>query len=470
MRLIISLAVMTILIPGCATLPAPPAGSATPDLPQAWSTASSAVSEPVMPGWLDDFHAPGLDVLVDEALRTNPDLKIMVARVTAAQARAQAAGATRRPNVSLEFTARRGKRAPSGLAASSANLISTFGLDANIAWEVDLWNRLGDEAKASVADVYAVEADYAAARLILAANVARTWSSATEASAQVRLSERTVASFRQVRTVIEERYRAGLTTALDVRFARENVATAESFLAQRRREADALSRALEILLGRYPAAVLTMDISLPRVRKAVPAGLPAEILARRPDLRAGEMRLEAAGSRLSAARKNRLPGIRLTGSTGTASAELSNLLNWDQLVWSLLAGITQPIFSGGRLSAEQTLAEAGHQEAWAAYAQMVLTAFREVETTLSAESFYNIQETALGVASEEAQAAAVLAFEHYGQGLIDIVTLLDAQRRAFTAESDRLRTIRQRLNNRVDLYLALGGDFNSDENNEKVAP
>jgi multidrug efflux system outer membrane protein len=259
--------------------------------------------------------------------------------------------------------------------------------------------------------------------------------------------------------VIEERYRAGIVTALDVRLARENEATARSVLAQRRREHDAATRSLEVLLGRYPAGGLRPPAALPAVVRPVPVGLPSELLERRPDLVAARTRLAAADARARAARKNRLPSISLTATGGTASDRLRDLLDWDHLVWSLVSGITQPLFSGGRLSAESALAKARDREALAAYARAALDAFREVEAALNAEGHYTEQERALRTAASESREAASLAAERYGQGLIDIVTLLESQRRAFNAESARLRTVRDRLDNRVDLYLALGGDF-----------
>lgn len=403
-----------------------------------------------------------------EALTANRDLQSAAARVDAARAQARISGASLWPDADLSFSAQRSKRTPSGLVVGSSPAVTRFGLDANISWEADLWSRLNDQSKAAGLTAEATEADYESARLSLVASVSKAWFSVAESSAQILLAEHTVESFRRAGNTIEERYRRGLASALDVHLARENVATAESSLAQWRRERDGATRVLEALLGRYPSAALTSAGVLPEVRDPVPAGLPASLLSRRPDLLAAEMRLRAASYRLTAARKNLLPSIRLTASAGTASSALSNLLDWNQLVWSLLGSVTQPLFQGGQLSAERALAAADHRELWAAYAQIVLTAFREVESTLAAEQWYLDQEAALDVASSEAGAAVSLAFEQYGQGLIDIVTLLETQRRAFTAESNRLRTIRQRLDNRVALYLALGGPFEAPAKETKV--
>jgi multidrug efflux system outer membrane protein len=467
-----ALAATALLAAGCAAGPVAVPREALPEAPAAW-TAVSARSEAAttaaeVGGWLDDFDAPGLPELVARALDANPDLAAAGARVAAARAQARIAGAPRLPSATLGLDAARTKRAPSGISATSASPVTTYGLDATVAWEADLWGRLGDTARAAVAERTAAEADYRAARLALAAEVAREWFALAEAEQQVNLATRTVASFGRSREVIEERYRTGLVDALDVRLARENEATARATRAQRLRERDGAVRALEVLLGRYPAAELAAADGLPKVRRPVPVGLPAELLERRPDLVAAEARLHAAGSRIGAAKKARLPSVTLTAAGGTASDRLHNLLDWDYLVWSLVGGITEPLFAGGRISGEVDLARARGDEAVADYATAVLGAFREVEAALSAEAHYAGQSQALSVAAAESGQAAELALERYTQGLTDIVTLLEAQRRAFTAESARLRTAREALDNRVDLYLALGGDFATDPPTEAM--
>jgi multidrug efflux system outer membrane protein len=454
---------LAVLAAGCASGPPPMerAGLAAP--PDAWTGAPTAATVEAAPeGWLADFDAPGLADLVTEALAANPDLAAASARLAAARAQARIAGAPRLPEMDLGLTGARTKRAPSGVSAASARPVTTYTLDAQVAWEADLWGRLGNAARAAAAEARASEADLRGARLALASEVARAWFALAEAEQQALLADRTVKSFQRTRDVIESRYRSGVATALDLRLARENAATAEANQAQRDRERDAAGRALEILLGRYPSAELVAAPRLPKVARAVPAGLPSSLLTRRPDLVAAALRLDAADSRVSGAHKERLPTLRLTTSGGTASDRLKDLLDWDRVVWSLVGGLTQPLFAGGRISGDIALAQARDKEALADYAGSVLTAFREVETALAAEDRYTRQAAALEVAASESAEAADLALERYGQGLVDIVTLLESQRRAFTAESARLRTQRDRLDNRLDLYLALGGDFESD--------
>jgi multidrug efflux system outer membrane protein len=445
---------LALALNGCVTLPTQ--APQPPAVPAHWQ-APSSLENSVGQSWLDDFQAPGLVRLVEGALRHNRDLQATAARMEAARAQARIAGAPLLPQAELGLDAAR------GTSASNRSPSADFGLQAQIQWEADLWGRLGDAARAAAQDAMAAERDWRAARLSLAAAVARGWFSVIETGQQLRLARHTGESFRRSLEVIEERYRRGLDSALEVRLARTDVAAADANLAARQRELDAAVRSLERLLGRYPGAALEATSELPGMRGQVPAGLPAELLARRPDLLAAEQRLSAAGERLEEARKNRLPTLSLTARGGTASEQLRDLLDWDNLVWRLLAGVVQPLFQGGRLQAEQALAKARHREAWAAYAQAVLTALSEVETALAAEARYREQEISLATATREAREAELLAEARYRQGLVDIITLLESRRRAFDAESTWLRTARERLDNRVGLYLALGGEFRVEE-------
>lgn len=448
------------LAAGCAT--GGVARPAAPDpgvaLPERW-TADPAVAATEPGAWVADFDSPRLEGLVDRALARNPDIAAAAARVSAARARAAIAGAALWPQLEAGASAARSRTVADAGGDPVARTADRFELEGRVSWEVDLWDRLGDAARAAALEAEAAGADYRAARLALAAEVARGWFAAIESRQQLELARRVAGIFRESEGIIAERYRRGIGTALDLRLARENTASAEATLAQRRREHDAAIRALEALLGRYPDAATDIPAELPALAREVPAGLPATLLERRPDLVAARERLAAASARLREAGKNRLPTVRLTGAAGTASPELADLLDLDYLVWSLFADLVQPVFEGGRLEAERVLAAADDREAWARYAAAVLTALREVETALAAEAHLADREAALERAAEEALEAAQLALERYRQGLTDIVTLLESQRRAVNAESTRLLVSRLRLENRVNLYLALGGPF-----------
>ena len=440
-----------ILGPGLEPLP-------SPVFPEQWE-ASKVGNAALSQAWLDDLSSPRLKDLVREALAQNHTLQQAAYRRAAAREKQRIAGSSLWPTLQGELDGSRARVTSSGKATTNTN----YAWEGSLRWETDLWGRIAASEKATEFQAVAAEEDFRAAQLSLAADVARNWFGLIEAGQQVRLADQAVASYQRSIAVVEEQYRAGLVDALDLRLARTDLADADTILAQNRRAQETLVRSLEILLGRYPKGELVADQTLPLVIKPVPAGLPSELLARRPDLLAAERRLTAAGEHVDAARKNRLPSLRLTARSGYASPAFRELLDWDTLVWNLVGGVIQPLFQGGKLQAEEALARLERKQLWAAYAQAVLVAFREVETALAVDLHDQTQAEALAVAVEEATLAADLALSRYRSGLVDSITLLEAQRRAYRAKNSHLRAVRERLNNRIALYLALGGDFQTQD-------
>lgn len=449
--------VVALMTAGCAALGSAPRDRTPPvAIPATWQAESSSAR---IESWLEDFQIPALSDLIREALMRNYDLNSAASRVQAARAQARIVGADPLPALQLSGGATRTKRSGVNDSSFIDNPSNRFRLQGQVSWEADLWGRLSDNTRAAYADWQTEEADYEAARLSLAANITRQWFDVIEARAQARLARETVESFDKSLDTIENRYRQGIGEALDVRLARNNLANARANLAQRRRQQRNLVRTIETLLGRYPAGEMDLPETLPEISNPVPVGLPAQLLRRRPDLLAAESGLRAAGYRLANAEKNRLPGIALTADGGTSSDALRNLVDLDFFIWSLAANLTQPIFQGGRLDAERDLARARDNEALTNYAQAALTAFREVEDALDSESFLIVQEQASRTASVEARDAEKLAQGQYRRGLTGIITLLESQRRKFNADSALIAVINLRLQNRINLHLALGGDF-----------
>jgi NodT family efflux transporter outer membrane factor (OMF) lipoprotein len=332
-----------------------------------------------------------------------------------------------------------------------------------VSWELDLWGRLGAQEAAALADLQASQADYAGARLSLIAQTTKIYFSAVEARRQLELASSTLESNRTTTARIRERYERGLRPALDLRLTEANLAASEATVHIYEAQLDAMLRQLETLLGRYPAAEVEIAAKLPPVPAAIPAGLPSELMARRPDLVAAERRLAASGARIAEAQASLYPQFSITASGGTASNELADLVDGDFRVWSLVGNLLAPLFQGGRLRAGVDLAKAGSDLSLALYADSVLRAFAEVETALAAEEILRKQEAAVAKAAEQARSAYEISERRYNGGLLDIVTLLDAQRRLFAAESQLLSVRRARLEARINLHLALGGGFETKE-------
>lgn len=434
--------------------------------------AASASNEAVIDDWWQSFGDARLNALVEQAASANPAVLQAVARARMAQAQAGISRAERFPQVTGGVTAARQRQNLSGLGAfgalapveggepsSTSFITDNYGLSVDVSWELDLWGRLSAQGQAAQADFLASRENLRAVKQSLAAQAARMYFSVIEARAQLALAERTEATVSEIARQINNRADAGIATPSDRLLANANLASAQAGVIQRREALARLTRQLEILLRDYPAGRLLTGAELPAVPPPPPAGLPAELLARRPDLRASELALTAADLRFTAARRALLPGISLTGSAGTASNELGNLLSGDAVVWSIAGRLLQPIFQAGRVRAQVDAVEGQRDEAIQAYADNALRAFAEVETALAVDAFLAEREAALEVASRDAEGAVDISFNRYREGIDPFLAVLESQQRALDSRSGYLSVRRARLENRIDLHLALGGGF-----------
>jgi len=455
---------LTGLLTSC-TLPPPETLPPLPDKAQPranWTAPYSGrtTAEPL--NWLEQFDDAGLRAAVREAVAGNPDLHAAAARMRQARIRAIRSGAARLPEIDAGLRA-----AQSGAGATGWNFGNDYALSLDISWEADVWGRIREGVSASIAEAQAAEADYAGARLSLAANAARAWCNLWEAEAQVTLGRKTVESLVKAQRAVDSAFDKGLrgATAGDVRLARTSLAAGESNLQSRLRSRDEAQRSLEALLGRYPAGAVKTSGKLPSLRREVPAGLPSTLLLRRPDISAAERRVAAALKNESAARKALLPSFRLSGALGSSSGELNDLLDYRRLAANLVQSLAQPIYRGGALRADVKLSEAQRQELVSRYASTALTAFREVETAMAAETYILAQIKSQRVFVEESVEAEKREISGYEKGLRDnadeapMLRLLEVQRRAFDSQSGLLRAQNELLQARIDLCLALGGGF-----------
>ncbi len=461
-KYILFLAFLSIVISCVPKLEKPP--DLDLNVPQNWISIETT-GEGEISQWWTRFNDPRLDELVEVVLMENYDLKAAATRLDAAAALARIAGADLYPQVSANLNASRQKRNfvgfpfggdGGGVQGFTSNL---FGLSLNVSWEIDLWGRIRAAKSAAVADFQATEADLSGYALSFIGQTVKAWFAAIEIMEQVRLSEATVKNYTTTNDQVHRRYRLGLRPSLDVRLSESNVATAEATLLLWQNQLQQVKKLLDTLLGQYPSGQIELSDKLPSIEEDVPAGLPADIVSRRPDLVAAEKRLAASYARVIESQRALYPRISLTGSTGTSTDEFKNLLNGDYSVWNLVGNLLQPIFQGGRLRAGVDLARAREAEALALYAASVLNAYSEVEIALAAEEFLSEREAALRTAVVQSLAARDLADDRYARGLSDLIEVLEAQRRAFLSQSQLIGVQRARLDNRVELYLALGGDF-----------
>ena len=344
--------------------------------------------------------------------------------------------------------------------SSSISLTESYGLNLAASWEPDLWGRLRDLTSAADADERAAIEDFRGARLSLAANAAKAYTNLISAGQQVADAQFTLESFEKNLRIIERNYKATGEGPLDIQFARTNVSSAQRTLEVRRLARQNVARTLEVLQGKYPSGGSRAKRELPSLPGSVPSGIPAGLIERRPDLAAARADIFASAKRADAARKRLLPDFSLTGSSGAAGARLSDLTSLDFLVSSISARVDQVVFDGGALKAQARGALARNDRFVNEYAQLALEAFREVEATISADRSLALQEKFLNDEVRQAEQAEKQANRDYAEGVNpNILSVLEAQRRANNARSAIIRLRNQRLQNRFDLHLALGGDF-----------
>lgn len=456
---------------GCSAMPplfSPPQLNA--EIPAQWLANYRNDNAQANPAWWTTFNDSGLNAVIAEVISHNHDLQAAAARIDTAEAEARIAGVTLYPQVQTGLDAARAKQvlgsssAPgAGLSAAGSPVSFTsnsYGVSLAISWELDVWGRIRSGVAAAIGNLQAQQADFQAAALSLTAQTAKAWFAVTEAQLQLTLANETVESFRKTARQAANRVDAGVQSPTDKHLTAANLASAETLAQQRTETLKRSLRQLEVLLGRYPAGQIDNVKVLPDVPPIPETGLPSELLSRRPDLIAAERRYAASVKRVDAAKAELLPRLSLTGSVGTSGSEIRNLLDGNYLMWTIAGNLVQPIFQGGRLIAQVDATHGREKEATQRYAQLALNAFAEVETVLAVDDNLRQREDAQQRTAKAAQQASLVAENRYGQGVDTLLAVLEGQRRSLDARSAVISAHRQRLVNRIDLYLALGGGFN----------
>ena len=440
---------------GCALKDMPPrediAKEGMPNLaaPPQWAAAGAAAGA-VGDNWLASFKEPRLDTLVKEAVVYNADLRIAAARVDTAAAYLAGAKSPLWPQVNL--LARGG-----GKMSGDSSGLSGVGLFAS--WELDLWGRVRAVVRSTEFQYQSAQLDAEYARQSIAALIAKGWILAIEARLQKAQAEASLQSAEQLAALARDRYRVGSGDDYELALAQANVETFHDTVRNLNLAYQNALRALETLLGRYPAAAVAVAEQLPRWPGDVPAGLPSELLERRPDVVAAERRVAAAFYRTEEAKAARLPKITLVANFTSINSELFLLQHRDNPVFSAGAGLLQPIFLGGLLQSQVDARTAEQQAAIADYGKVSARAFGEVEGALSAGVTAAEREEILVRAVRDNERALELANIRYRVGMSDLSAVRQQQLALYAARVALLRVQSERLVQRVNLYLALGGSF-----------
>lgn len=457
-----------LLITGCASNSDNMLNRLTTDVPRAWKNGTKKSGD--SPNfWWQNFRDEALNQAIGEALESNPNLQTAGTRLEIAWAQSKISAADLFPQITLSNGLSTSQMNMAQFGVSLPNVPSKFNsqrhnLTLGAQWELDLWGRVRAGKKAARANALSQAADFAGARHSLAGQLAKAWMLSIESRQQLRLARSTVSTYETTVERIRARFEQGVRSSLDLRLATASLAAANANVAERIYLTNRTTRQLEILLGKIPENQLKVPGKLPSIPSTIPVGIPAEILSRRPDIVAAEQNLKAAGANVKQAKASLYPQISLTSSTGTSTSDLSDLVSGDSLIWNIGANIMQPLFQGGRLRQNVKIQQANLKAAESIFRSVFISALGEVENALDSEVQLLIMDTSLEEANEQSKAAANIAQERYDQGLENIITLLEARRRSIEAESRWWSIRRQRIDNRINLHLALGGGFKTSSN------
>jgi multidrug efflux system outer membrane protein len=450
-------ALLTAVLAGCAVAPHPMPTS-TVVVPAGWRAASEAVlvSNDVPSQWWEGFGDPVLAALVQQALQNNADLRIAASRVAEYEARRVIADAARTPLVTATAgPARARSRTASGELATST--VHQIGVQAS--YEVDLWGRLGHLSDAALADLQGERAARDAAALSIAATVASGYINLRGLDAQLALARATLASREESLARAKRLFETGYSARLDQTQAEAEYHAAAGAVPALERSIAEQEQALAILLGHNPGPVprgLPLDaIAAP----IVAAGLPSELLRRRPDIAQAEYQLIASDSSLEAARDALLPSLQLATSATLQGLTLPRLLDNPMTLWTVGASVLAPMLQHGRLQASADIAAAQRDQALFAYEQTVLTAFGDVENALSAIDALERQREEAEARTRSAAEVLRIAHDRYRNGYASYLEELDAQRTSYAAQQNALQIRAALLAAHVDLYRALGGGW-----------
>jgi outer membrane protein, multidrug efflux system len=444
-----------VLIAGCALKTPPDAAAikaeAMPNLglPSGWAV-KGADPAAVSTHWVTDFKDEQLTAAVNEAINTNADLRVTQARVEQAMLYAKLAGAKLYP--SIDVLARGGTKLSGDNSGMQGALLT-------MTWELDLWGRVRYGRAAAASDAGAAAADFEYARQSMAAAVAKNWFLATEAALQAELARTIIREGEALVTLAEARSRVGVGSDEDVFVARGSLGTYRDTLREIELAREQAIRALELLLGRYPAAAATVAPALPAQPPAIPAGLPSQLLERRPDVIAAERRVAAAFNRVGEAKAARLPAIALTTGVSAISSELFVLKDHSNPVWNLGANLLAPIYKGGALKTNVEIKTAEQKQAIAAYASVGLRAFGEVENALAAEIAAREREGILTQTLADNRRAYDIVQTQFRVGTTDMRFVTQRQLTVNATQSALIRMQAEQRVQRVNLYLALGGSY-----------
>ncbi|MDG9852719.1 AdeC/AdeK/OprM family multidrug efflux complex outer membrane factor [Pseudomonas nitroreducens] len=412
-------------------------------------------------GWREFFKDPQLQRLVEVSLENNRDLRVAALNIEAYRAQYRIQRADLFPAVDASFDGSR-QRLPADLSQTGSSMISSqYGATLGItSWEIDLFGRLRALRDQALEQYFATEEARRSTQTSLVANVANAYLTLRADQAQLQLTRDTLGTYQKSYDLTKRSYDVGVASALDLRQAQTSVESARATLAQYTRLVAQDQNALVLLLGSGLPADLPQGRGLgDELLATVPAGLPSDLLQRRPDILQAEHQLKAANANIGAARAAFFPNVSLTANAGTISPDLGGLFDGGSGTWLFKPSISLPIFNAGSLRASLDLAKVQKDINVAQYEKAIQTAFSEVADGLAARGTFNEQLQAQRALVEASSEYYRLADKRYRTGVDNYLTLLDAQRSLFSAQQQLISDRLNQLTSEVNLYKALGGGW-----------
>jgi outer membrane protein, multidrug efflux system len=460
MRSIAICLILTILLCGC--MMGPDYKRPAVETPASWRFKEKEVKQIGNTAWWEQFGDPVLNNLIQAALLENKDIMIATARVEEFAGQYATTRATLFPQAGAVATTGRSRatdNSPTPLTSATINPVDNYSPLFNASWEIDLWGKLRRATEASRADLLNLEEARRGVILTLVTSVASAYVNLRNLDMQLDIARRTVQSRKESYDLFQLRFQGGVISELELSQVKSQYEQALSIIPVLEKATAQQENALSILLGRNPGPIprgkKIDDLVLP----AVPAGLPSELLANRPDIRQAEQALIAANARIGVARALYFPTISLTGTYGFASTDLSTLFQGPSRVWSWAVPMNVPIFTGGAIGGQVRSAEARQRQALIRYQQSIQTAFREVDDALIDQRRSREELEIQNRQMESLDTYATFARLRFDNGYTSYIEVLDAERSLFNAELTRAQTKGVLFQALVNLYKAMGGGW-----------
>lgn len=460
MRMLAASALLSLVLVGCAV--GPDYRRPVVETPRSWSIEEKDARDLADTAWWEQLNDLVLNDLVAAALRGNKDVKIAAARVEEFSGRLSVSRGASLPQVGAGASAGREGLSRSGLPpipSTSATVGNLYQASAGASWEIDLFGQLRRATEAARSDLLATEEGKRATILSLVGSVVGEYVNLRDLDEQLEIARRTAQSREDSYRIFRLRFQGGLISELELNQAKSEYEQALATVPALERAIAQREHSLSALLGRNPGPIPRgapiYRLGLP----AVPAGLPSELLERRPDIRRAEQELIAANARIGVARAQYFPSISLTGAFGGTSTDLSALFGGPARTWSYFVPVSVPIFAGGIIAGQVKVAEAQREQLLLRYQKAIQNAFRDMEDALSDQLRTREQLEAQGRRVETLRNYARVARLRFDNGYTSYIEVLDAERSLFDAELAYLQTRGALYQALVNLYMAMGGGW-----------